>query len=177
VPGIVTQLHRNADHGFSKPSEPTLHLVAGMGVEGDAHFGATVRHRSRVAADPTQPNLRQVHLIQAELLEELAAEGFRVGPGDLGENITAAGVDLLSLPVGSVLRIGEALLGVTGLRNPCRQIEHFEKGLLKRVTDSSGHGRHRAGVMAVVLHGGQVAVGDTVDCSPPPGPPIPLTRV
>lgn len=175
--GIVTHLHRSADHGFTKTSEPALELVAGMGVQGDAHFGATVQHRSRVAADPTQPNLRQVHLIHAELFEELLHDGFSVQPGDLGENITARDLDLLTLPVGAVLRIGEVVLSLTGLRNPCLQIEHFQSGLLKRVTDNSGRGHHRAGVMAVVLRGGRISVGDAIEHSLPPGPPIPLTRV
>jgi len=177
VPGIVTDLHRSRDHGFCKLSEPTLDLVAGMGVRGDAHFGATVQHRSRVQADPTQPNLRQVHLIQGELLDELAGDGFSVRPGQLGENITTAGVDLLALPVGTVMRIGEVMLGVTGLRNPCRQIEGFHAGLLKRVTDSSGQGHHQAGVMAVVLHGGTVSIGDTITHAHPPGRPMALARI
>jgi MOSC domain-containing protein YiiM len=177
VPAVVTDLHRSADHGFTKSSERTLELVAGMGVDGDAHFGATVQHRSRVASDPTQPNLRQVHLIHAELLDELARDGFSVQAGDLGENITTRGVDLLALPVGAVLRIGDVFLGMTGLRNPCLQIEHFQSGLLRRVSDNSGHGRHRAGVMAVVLRGGQISVGDMIECSLPPGRPIALARV
>ena len=148
-----------------------------MGVQGDAHFGATVQHRSRVKADPTQPNLRQVHLIHAELLEELLHEGFSVQPGDLGENVTTRNLDLLALPVGAVLRIGDVLLGLTGLRNPCLQIEQFQSGLLKRVTDNSGQGRHRAGVMAVVLRGGHISVGDAIEYALPPGPPIALARV
>ena len=177
VSGVVTHLHRSASHGFTKTSERALELVAGMGVQGDAHFGATVQHRSRVASDPTQPNLRQVHLIQGELLEELLHDGFLVQPGDLGENVTTRGLDLLALPVGATLRIGDAVLGLTGRRTPCLQIEHFQSGLLKRVTDNTGQGHHRAGVMAVVLCGGPIRVGDAIDHAVPPGPPIPLTRV
>lgn len=147
-------------------------LVAGMGVEGDAHFGATVRHRSRVAADPTQPNLRQVHLLQGELLEELSAAGLTVAPGALGENITTRGIDLLASSTGTILRVGEdVLVAVTGLRNPCRQIEHFQDGLLDRVLDRDVDGRliRRAGVMGVVVRGGKVTVGATIDAQPPPG--------
>jgi hypothetical protein len=177
VSGEVTHLHRSASHNFTKMSEPALELVAGMGVQGDAHFGATVRHRSRVASDPTQPNLRQVHLIQGELLDELLHDGFAVHPGDLGENVTTRGSDLLALPVGATLRIGGVLLGLTGRRTPCLQIEHFQPGLLKRLTDSTGRGHHRAGVMAVVLRGGRIGVGDAIDHAVPPGPPIPLPRV
>jgi MOSC domain-containing protein YiiM len=175
--GVVTHLHLSADHEFTKSPERSLELVAGMGVHGDAHFGATVQHRSRVAADPTQPNLRQVHLIGCELLEELRADGYPVRPGELGENVTTSGFDLLALPVGAVLRIGETFLGLTGLRNPCLQIERFQPGLFKRVVDSSGEGHHRAGVMAVVLRGGRITVDDVIDCSLPPGPPIALLRV
>ena len=134
VHGTVTHLHRSESHSFSKNEHDALVLVAGMGVEGDAHFGATVKHRSRVKADPLQPNLRQVHLMQRELHDELRAAGFSVGPGDLGENITTAGLDLLSLPVGTMLRIGDhALVALTGLRNPCSQIDDFQAGLLKEV--------------------------------------------
>lgn len=177
VSGAVTHLHRSADHAFTKSSEPTLELVAGMGVQGDVHFGATVQHRSRVATDSTQPNLRQVHLIHAELFDELLRDGFPVQPGDLGENITSRNLELLALPVGAVLRIGDALLAVTGLRNPCLQIEHFQTGLLKRVTDNRGSGHHMAGVMAVVLRGGWISIGDAIEYSLPPGEPVALTRV
>ena len=156
-------LHRSASHSFSKYEHDALVLVAGLGVEGDAHFGATVKHRSRVKADPLQPNLRQVHLMQTELLDELRTAGFSVGSGDLGENITTAGVDLLALPVGTVLRIGDrALVALTGLRNPCSQINDFQSGLLKEVVDRDADGRivRKAGVMGVVVLGGTVERGD-----------------
>jgi MOSC domain-containing protein YiiM len=118
--GVVVAVSRDTDHRFSKPSTDEIRLLTGLGVEGDAHAGVTVQHRSRVAADPMQPNLRQVHLIQAELHEELHEQGFGVAPGELGENITTRGLDLLGLPRGTVLRLGDsATVEVTGLRNPC----------------------------------------------------------
>lgn len=154
--------------------------MAGMGVSGDAHFGATVQHRSRVAQDASQPNLRQVHLIHEELLDELGAAGFAIPAGGLGENITTRGLPLLDLPVGAVLSIGDdAVLAVTGLRNPCLQIEQYERGLLAAVVHRDEHDRvvRRAGIMAVVLRGGTVAVGDAVRVSLPPSPHHPLDRV
>lgn len=139
--GSVVAVHRSADHAFSKTPEPAIRLLAGVGVEGDAHAGARVQHRSRVRADPDQPNLRQVHLIHRELLTELADAGFSVQPGGLGENVTTSGVDLLGLPVGAVLRLGsEALVVVTGLRNPCRQIDGFVPGLRAAVQDRADDG-------------------------------------
>jgi len=176
----VAALHRSSSHSFSKASESSLELVAGLGVVGDAHFGATVQHRSRVRADPTQPNLRQVHLLQAELLEELEQAGFAVAAGDLGENVTTAGIDLLGLATGTVLRLGpDVLLGITGLRNPCVQIDRFRRGLRAAVIDRDEDGSPvlRAGIMAVVLRGGTVTVGDPVEAAPPPGPPVRLVRV
>jgi MOSC domain-containing protein YiiM len=175
--GVVTHLHRSPAHTFSKRSEPVIKLVAGMGVEGDSHFGATVQHRSRVQADPSQPNLRQVHLISGELLDEVNQAGLEVGPGDLGENMTTRGIALTALPVGTVLQIGEALLGLTGLRNPCRQIDRFRPGLLGQLTDTTGAGHHRAGVMAVVLLGGEVGIGDRITASLPSGRSRALQRV
>jgi MOSC domain-containing protein YiiM len=176
----VTALQRSGTHSFSKTPASSLELVAGAGVVGDAHYGATVQHRSRVAVDPTQPNLRQVHLLQSELFAELAAAGFDVAPGDLGENVTTVGVDLLGLATGTVLRLGpDVLLGVTGLRNPCGQIDRFRRGLRAAVIDHDADGAtiRRAGVMAVVLRGGTVHVGDTIESAPPPGEPVPLERV
>lgn len=176
----VAAAHASDDHSFSKVSRSEIELVAGLGVRGDAHMGAQVRHRSRVAADPTQPNLRQVHLIHEELFGLVAGKGFEVGPGDLGENITTAGLDLLDLPVGAVLRVGEeALLSLTGLRNPCRQIDAFQEGLLGAVLDRDDSGSivRLAGVMAVVVRGGVVRPGDSIEVSLPPGPPHPLERV
>ncbi len=155
-------------------------LIAGIGVEGDAHAGATVRHRSRVAADPTQPNLRQVHLLGGEALDALAAAGFAVGPGDLGENVTTEGLDLHALPVGTVLRLGErALVALTGERNPCGQIDGFAPGLRDAVRPPRPDGTRgrAAGVMAVVVLGGVVRAGDAIEVALPPGPPVPLDRI
>lgn len=148
-------------------------------MSGDAHAGATVQHRSRVAADPSQPNLRQVHLIHGELFDTLRTAGYEVGPGDLGENITTQGVDLLGLPVGARLRIGEAVVTVTGLRNPCRQINDFRSGLLKELvhTDEDGAVVRLAGVMGIVSRGGSVSPGDAIEVELPEAPHFPLTRV
>jgi MOSC domain-containing protein YiiM len=177
---VVTHVHRSTEYTFSKEQQDEIVLVAGMGVEGDAHYGATVQHRSRVAADPSQPNLRQVHLMHGELFDELADGGHHVDPGDLGENITTRGLDLLGLPTGTVLRIGEqALIAITGLRNPCRQIEGFQSGLQGAVLDHDGDGKlvRKAGVMGVVVLGGVVRAGDAVEVALPPGPPVPLHKV
>ena len=164
VTGTVVAVQASELHTFRKLGMPEITLVEGIGVEGDAHSGVTVKHRSRVAANPSQPNLRQVHLIHSELLTELAAAGFAVAPGDLGENITTAGVELLALPVGTRLQVGTAVLTLTGLRNPCQQINNFRQGLLKQVlrTDDSGDVVRLAGVMAVVARGGRVAAGDSL---------------
>jgi hypothetical protein len=178
--GRVESLHVGPDHRFSKATVATAALVAGLGVAGDAHSGATVRHRSRVRVDPTQPNLRQVHLIGVELYDELVGRGFTVRPGVLGENITTRGIDLLALPTGSVLRIGDrALVAITGLRNPCRQLDGVEPGLQQAVLDRTPEGDlvRRAGVMGVVVLGGDVAEGDEIDVSAPPGPHRPLDPV
>ncbi|WP_298926384.1 MOSC domain-containing protein [uncultured Ramlibacter sp.] len=167
----VLAVHRSSSHSFSKFSEDSITLVEGMGVRGDAHAGSTVQHRSRVARDPSQPNLRQVHLLQAELFDELMASDHPVFPGDMGENITTRGLDLLALPEGTRLHIGAATLQVTGLRNPCSQIDRFQKGLMAAVLgrDSQGHLVRKAGVMAVVVHGGEVRAGDAIRVEIPPG--------
>ena len=157
----VLGVHRSATHSFSKQSVPSVVLVPGLGVEGDAHAGATVKHRSRVAVDPHQPNLRQVHLIPAELLEELG-----VAPGALGENVTTTGLDLVHLPVGTRLRLGaEAVVEHPGRGTPCRQMEAVQPGLLKQVVgrDTSGTVVRRAGVMSVVVTGGTVHAGDAIE--------------
>ena len=159
-------------HGFSKAAVPEIRLLAGLGVDGDAHQGVTVKHRSRVARDPTQPNLRQVHLLHAELFAELAAQGFSVKPGDIGENITTTGLDLLALPRGTRLRVGDALVEVTGLRNPCRQLDTFQPGLMTATLDRDADGGlvRKAGIMAVVLEGGRVRAGDLVQVELPAFP-------
>jgi MOSC domain-containing protein YiiM len=169
---VVAAVHSSPKHTFSKPSQMQIRLVEGLGVEGDAHNGATVKHRSRVAKDPTQPNLRQVHLIHSELHEELRALGFEVQPGELGENITTSGLDILALSTGTLLHIGEdALIQVTGLRNPCVQIDRLRAGMLKAclATDEHGGVVYKAGIMAVVLKGGDVRPGDAIKVEVPEG--------
>ncbi|MGF6232102.1 MOSC domain-containing protein YiiM [Inquilinus ginsengisoli] len=176
----VTAVGLSPTHSFSKPVLDAIRLLAGLGVEGDAHLGVTVKHRSRVKADPTQPNLRQVHLIQSELHDELAAAGFTVVPGDLGENVTTRGIDLLGLPTGAKLRLGpDAVVEITGLRNPCSQIDGFQQGLLKQVLgrDEAGNLVRKAGVMGIVLAGGTVCPGDPIGIELPPQPHRPLERV
>lgn len=169
----VVAVSRSPGHTFSKPNEAAIRLIAGIGVEGDAHAGTTVKHRSRVGKDPSQPNLRQVHLIHAELFEELRAAGFAVAPGDLGENVTTRGVDLLALPAGTVLRLGpDAAIEVTGLRNPCAQLDGFEDGLMAATLDRDAEGNlvRKAGVMAIVLAGGEIRPGDEITVELPDGP-------
>jgi hypothetical protein len=171
--GRVVAVATSPGHRFSKDLQPVVRLLSGIGVEGDAHSGATVRHRSRARRDATQPNLRQVHLLHAELFQELADVGHRVLPGELGENVTTSGVDLLALPVGTVLRLGAtAEVVLTGLRNPCYQIDRFQPGLLDRVRSRRpGAGLVRkVGVMSVVRRGGEVRAGDPVTVELPPGP-------
>ncbi len=161
----VVAVHCSPRHSFSKVTQQSIDLVAGHGVKDDAHYGVTVKHRSRVAKDPTQPNLRQVHLLHEELLEELSAKGLVVLPGQLGENITTHGIPLLTLSAGTRLRIGPAaVVEVTGLRNPCAQIETFRPSLLAAVLDREQDGTlvRKAGVMGVVLTSGTVRPGDEV---------------
>ena len=178
--GTVAAVSVSAEHTFSKPNAPRIRLLAGLGVEGDAHAGVTVKHRSRVARDPTQPNLRQVHLIHGELHDELRAAGFTVAAGEMGENVTTRGVDLLALPAGTRLRLGdEAVVEVTGLRNPCAQLDRFQPGLMAAVLvrDASGALVRKAGIMAVVLSGGDVRPGDRIRVELPPEPHRPLDVV
>lgn len=163
--GTIEAVHSSATHSFSKEPQPQIQLLAGLGVEGDVHHGVTVKHRSRVARDPTQPNLRQVHLIQAELHDELRGQGFDVAPGQMGENVTVRGIDLLGLPTGTLLHLGEdALVEVTGLRNPCAQIDAFKNGLLKAVLDFDQEGKliRKAGIMGIVKQGGTLKPGDVI---------------
>jgi MOSC domain-containing protein YiiM len=177
---VVEAVSRGRSHSFSKRTELWITLVAGHGVEGDAHAGVTVKHRSRVAKDPSQPNLRQVHLMHAELFEELRDQGFRVAAGDLGENITTRGLDILSLPRGTRLRIGDtAVVELTGLRNPCVQIDRFQKGLLSAMIARDNHGRvvRKSGVMGIVLHGGDVRPGDAIVVELPAQPRVELDVV
>jgi MOSC domain-containing protein YiiM len=176
----VVAVCRDGEHRFSKTPVDEIVLLPGLGVQGDAHIGVTVQHRSRVAADPTQPNLRQVHLIHAELFAEVGEHGFSVEPGQLGENLTTRGIDLLSLPQGTLLHVGdEAVVELTGLRNPCQQINTFESGLLKEVLTKNPGGEvvRKAGVMSVVLTGGVVRRGDPIVAKLPATPHRPLEPV
>lgn len=171
--GVVTAVSRSPAHTLAKATQPSIRLLAGLGVEGDAHLGETVRHRSRVARDPTRPNLRQVHLIQAELHDELAAAGFAVAAGEMGENVTTRDLDLLGLPAGTRLRLGEsAVVEVTGLRNPCVQLDGIRPGLMAATLarDEDGALVRKAGVMGVVLAGGDVRPGDAILIELPPAP-------
>lgn len=165
INGRVIAVSASATHSVSKPNLARIRLIEGQGVEGDAHMGATVKHRSRVARDPTQPNLRQVHFIHAELFDELRAKGFNVAAGLMGENVTTRGVDLLALPVGTLLHIGaDAVVKVTGLRNPCVQLDGLQKGLMQATLerDVAGNLVRKAGIMGVVIERGEIAVGDVI---------------
>ncbi len=170
---VVVAVSRSATHTMKKPNEAAITLVEGLGVAGDAHQGRTVKHRSRVAKDPTVPNLRQVHLIHAELHDELRAGGFRVAPGEMGENVTTRGIDLLGLPAGTRLRLGAAaVVEVTGLRNPCRQLNGLQAGLMDATLarDADGNLVRKAGIMGVVVSGGEVRPGDPIAVELPPPP-------
>jgi MOSC domain-containing protein YiiM len=169
----VTAVHLSRSHSFSKQSTMSIRLLAGLGVEGDAHAGVTVKHRSRVAQDPTQPNLRQVHLIHSELHDELRGAGFNVNAGEMGENVTTRGLDILALPVGTLLHLGaSAVIELTGLRNPCVQIDRFRSGLMRAVLgrDAEGNLIRKAGVMSVVRVGGDVQAGDAIRVELPTSP-------
>jgi MOSC domain-containing protein YiiM len=177
---VVTAVSRSAKHTLIKSNQDCIRLVAGLGVDGDAHQGATVKHRSRVARDATQPNLRQVHLIHAELHEELRAAGFAVLAGQMGENITTQGVDLLALPAGARLGLGAAaVVEVTGLRNPCAQLDRIQRGLMAATLDRDELGNlvRKAGIMGVVVTGGEVRPGDPIRVELPPQPHRPLAPV
>ena len=170
---VVVAVSRSPGHTLSKPNADEIRLVEGLGVEGDAHQGGTVKHRSRVARDPTQPNLRQVHLIHAELHDELRGRGFAVQAGEMGENITTRGIDLLGLATGTRLRLGDrAVVEVTGLRNPCRQLDKIQPGLMAATLDRDAEGRlvRKAGIMGVVIAGGDIRPGDPIQIEPPPTP-------
>ncbi|TXS50028.1 MOSC domain-containing protein [Streptomyces sp. t39] len=179
--GQVAAVSRNGTYSFSKPTRDSVTLLTGLGVEGDVHAGETIRHQFRMTYEPDLPNLRQVHLMHEELFAELRAKGFAVSAGELGENITTRGVDLLGLSTGALLHLGEqAVLEVTGLRNPCSKINDFRSGLLGEVFTMdpvTGGFTFKSGVMAVVRRGGTVRPGDSVQVEPPPFPHRPLERV
>jgi MOSC domain-containing protein YiiM len=178
--GSITAVSLRAGHHFSKTPSLGIRLLKGLGVAGDAHMGETVKHRSRVRRDPAQPNLRQVHLIHAELFCELRAKGFAVDPGELGENITTAGIDLLALPTGTRLHLGaSAVVEITGLRNPCVQIDNFQKGLMAATLDKDADGNlvRKAGIMGIVIAEGDVRPGDAIRVELPAMPHRPLLPV
>jgi MOSC domain-containing protein YiiM len=180
VSPTVVAVSASPSHSFSKEARQSITLLAGLGVQDDAHCGVTVKHRSRVARDPSQPNLRQVHLLHEELLSELCVKGFAVKPSDLGENITTCGIDLLRLPKGTRLRIGStAVVEVTGLRNPCLQIDRFRKGMKAAVLARAADGSliRKSGVMGVVVVGGQVRALDEVFVELPAPPHYSLEPV
>ena len=162
---FVVAVSCSGSHTMSKPRVERVRLLEDFGVEGDAHAGVTVKHRSRVARDPTQANLRQVHLLHAELFDALRAKGFKITPGLMGENVTTRGVDLLALPLGARLRLGEsAVVEITGLRNPCYQLDGLQPGLMEAVLERDperGQVR-KAGVMGIVIASGDVAAGDVI---------------
>lgn len=179
--GVVTAVSASAAHTMSKPPASAIRLLAGLGVEGDAHQGETVKHRSHVRRDPTKPNLRQVHLIHSELHDELAAQGFAgLQPGQMGENVTTAGIDLLGLPVGTRLALGEdAVVEVTGLRNPCVQLDGIQPGLMQATLDRDPDGNlvRKSGIMGIVVSGGDVRPGDAIGVQLPPLPHRALEKV
>ncbi|WP_237774678.1 MOSC domain-containing protein [Actinosynnema sp. ALI-1.44] len=177
---VITAVSRSEKYTFTKPNTDSITLLEGLGVEGDVHQGVTVKHRSRVRRDPSQPNLRQVHLIHSELFDEFRQAGYTVGPGEIGENVTTRGIDLLGLPTGTRLHLGaEAVVEVTGLRNPCVQIDAFQQGLLKHAVtrDENGDLVRKTGVMSVVLTGGVVRPGDEIRVELPAEPHRPLGPV
>jgi hypothetical protein len=180
IGGVVTAVSSSPKYTFTKPNQDSIRLLTGLGIEGDIHSGKTVKHRSRVAKDPSQPNLRQVHLIHAELHDELRAAGFDVSSGQMGENVTTRGIDLLALPTGTRLHLGEtAIVEVTGLRNPCTQLDHFQQGLMAAVLgrDEQGNLIRKAGVMGIVLQDGEVRPGDRIDVELPSEPHLALKPV
>jgi MOSC domain-containing protein YiiM len=171
--GTVASVSCEETHSFSKPARDSIRLIEGLGVAGDAHAGVTAQHLSRIKRDPTTLNLRQVHLIHAELHDDLNAKGFRVSPGDMGENVTTRGVDLLGLPKGARLHLGaEAIVEIKGLRNPCAQLETFQAGLMYATLDKDAQGNliRKAGIMGVVIAGGEIRPGDTIRVELPPQP-------
>jgi MOSC domain-containing protein YiiM len=170
---IVIAVSRSDRHTFNKANQPSIKLIEGVGVEGDAHAGKRIKHRYLVGKDSTKPNLRQVHLIQVELFDELSSAGFSVDPGQMGENITTRGIDLLSLPTKTRLHIGaRAVIELTSLRNPCHQIDKFKKGLLKAVLDKDDEGNliRKAGVMGIVLASGEVHPNSSIKIELPSEP-------
>jgi MOSC domain-containing protein YiiM len=177
--GEVVAVAARKGHGVGKTPRDTITLIAALGVEGDAHCGEKVKHRSRARFNPSLPNLRQVHLIHAELFDELAAKGLAIAPSQMGENITTRGLNLLGLPRGAQLRIGAAIIELTGLRNPCIQLERMMPGLMEACLDRDAHDNlvRKAGVMGIVISGGDVTPGDLITVVLPDHPHSPLKPV
>ena len=176
----VIAVASDGSHNFSKPKRTSIRLIKGLGVEGDAHLGEKVQHLSRVRRDPESPNLRQVHLIHAELHDELHKKGFRVEAGQMGENITTRGIDLLGLPVNARLHIGpDAIVEVKGLRNPCAQLDGLQQGLMAATLDKDAAGSliRKAGIMGIVIAGGEVKPGDAIRVELPDGLHLKLAPV
>ncbi|MCP5055649.1 MAG: MOSC domain-containing protein [bacterium] len=177
---VVVAVSSNPTHSMRKPNRPSIRIVVDLGIQDDAHCGEKIQHRSRVARDPSQPNLRQVHLVHAELLDELHESGFDLAPGEIGENITTRGIDLLSLPRGTLLTIGgDAIIEITGLRNPCRQLNGIAPGLMAATLESDAEGRliRKAGIMAIVRRAGEITAGDSIEVELPDGEPCHLEPV
>ena len=178
--GSVLAVSASGTHTMTKPNQVSVRIIEGLGVEGDAHQGETVKHRSRVARNPNQPNLRQVHLIHGELLDELRGQGFEVEPGQMGENVTTRGIDLLGLPLGTRLFLGtDAMVILTGLRNPCAQLDGIQPKLLAAVIDKDDDGKpvFKAGVMSIAVTDGEVRPGDEIRVELPAGAQVPLRQV
>ncbi len=178
--GKITSVNLSGTHSMQKQQKERINLLKGLGVEGDAHMGKKIKHRSRVAKDPDQPNLRQVHLIQNELHDELSRKGFTVGPGQMGENITTSGIQLTTLPEDTVLKIGPtAQIQVKGLRSPCHQLNGVEEGLLKAVTvkHEGGSAILKWGIMGIVKEGGEIQPGDEIAVEFPEEPHVMLDKV
>ncbi len=175
----VVAVHRSPTHSFHKLSCERITLITGQGVAGDAHCGVTVKHRSRVRQNPHQPNLRQIHLIHHELYQTLNTQGFGLNLGELGENISTQGIDLLGLPRHTRLTIGNTVIEVTGLRNPCQQLNDFKPGLMNAVLDTDAQGNliRKAGIMGIVIQGGIIRKVDRISVHLPSLPHLPLERV
>jgi MOSC domain-containing protein YiiM len=176
---MVVAVCRSREHRFSKEQRDSINLLAGLGVEGDAHAGETVQHLYRIKLDPTAPNRAQVHFLHAELFDELADQGFVITPGAMGENVLTRGLDLLAMPTGTLFRIGEALVEISGIRDPCKKIDQLGNGLTKALfaRDADGGLVRKAGIMGIVLEGGRVRPGDTIEVTLPPEPHRPLEVV
>lgn len=177
--GLIIALSKSDSHTFNKFNCNRIRLLTGLGVAGDAHMGKTVKHRSRVKKDGSAPNLRQVHLMHAELFEELSEKGFTVHPGEMGENLTTSGIDLLNLPKNTILKIGASEIVITGLRNPCSQLESIQTGLMKALLDKDDQGEiiRKAGIMGIVREGGEITTGDTIYIQLPEQPHLKLEKV